>query len=137
VVFIYTIFKSQFLQEESTVSPLHEWANQFSLCESYKVHKCTQCPHWMSRHVIYIVMRLIVARDKVWIGNWIYWTLTLVTTYIYTVALPITVTRAHTKSSQSSVAFAWQRLSAANVLLPLWVPEMYPDSATCFHGIVP
>jgi hypothetical protein len=53
-----------------------------------------------------------MTRDEVRIGNWIYWTLTLVTTNNYgnltELHTPkITVTTAHIKSSQSSLAAAW------------------------------
>jgi hypothetical protein len=62
--------------------------------------------------------------DGVWIGNRIYWTLTLVTTNNYDSLTElhtpkITVTTAHIKSSESSLAVAWQRLSTADVPLPL------------------
>jgi hypothetical protein len=50
--------------------------------------------------------------DAVWIGNRIYWTLTLVTTNNYDslaeLQTPkITITTAHIKSSQSSLVVAW------------------------------
>jgi hypothetical protein len=53
-----------------------------------------------------------VAREEVWIGNCIYWTLTLVTTNNYDslteLQTPnITVTTAHIKSYQSSLAVGW------------------------------
>jgi hypothetical protein len=52
-----------------------------------------------------------VTNDKIWTGNWIYWTLTLVTTNNYDnlTELPtpkITLTTAHIKSPQSSQAVA-------------------------------
>jgi hypothetical protein len=65
-----------------------------------------------------------MTRDEVWIGNWIYWTLTVVTTNKY-VSLTelhtpkITVTTAHITSSQSLLAVAWQRLLTADVPVPL------------------
>jgi hypothetical protein len=53
-----------------------------------------------------------VTGDEVWIGNWIYWTFTLVTTNSYDSltelhTTKITVTTAHIKSSQSSLAVTW------------------------------
>jgi hypothetical protein len=46
--------------------------------------------------------------DEVWIGNWIYWTLTPVTTKNYDNLTPkINVTTAHIKYPQSLVAVAW------------------------------
>jgi hypothetical protein len=59
-----------------------------------------------------VVTWLSVARDKVCIGNWIYWTHTLVTTNNYDslTELPtseITITIAHIKSSQFSLAVPW------------------------------
>jgi hypothetical protein len=55
---------------------------------------------------------LSVTRDEVWIGNRIYWTLTLVATNncdrLTELHTPnITVTTAHIKSSQSSLTVAW------------------------------
>jgi hypothetical protein len=65
-----------------------------------------------------------VIKDEVWIGNWIYWTLTLVTTNNYDslnqLHTPkITVTTAHINSSQALLAVAWYRLPTADVPLPL------------------
>jgi hypothetical protein len=53
-----------------------------------------------------------VIRDEVWIGNQIYWTFTLATTNSYDSLTElhtpkITVTTAHMKSSQSSLAILW------------------------------
>jgi hypothetical protein len=53
-----------------------------------------------------------MTRDEVWIGNWIYWTLTLATANNYYRHIElhtpkIAVTTAHLKSSQSSLAVAW------------------------------
>jgi hypothetical protein len=83
-----------------------------------------------------------VPRDGVWIGNWIYWALTLVTTNSYNslseLHTPkITVTAAHIKSSQSSLAVAWQRLPTTDIPLPLssrTVPGLsyqFPTSRNC------
>jgi hypothetical protein len=59
----------------------------------------------------WVVVVVSVNIDGVWIGNWFYWTLTFVTTtkhYSLTeLHTPkITVTTAHLKSSQSSLAVA-------------------------------
>jgi hypothetical protein len=59
-----------------------------------------------------ILSRNSVAKDEVWIGNWIYWTITLATTNKYKSLTElhtpkITVTTAHIKPSQSSLAVAW------------------------------
>jgi hypothetical protein len=53
-----------------------------------------------------------MTTDKVWIGNWIYGTLTLVTTNNYNSLSELhvsksTVTITQTKSSQFSLAIAW------------------------------
>jgi hypothetical protein len=77
---------------------------------------------------------LSVTRDEVWIGNWIYWTITLVTTNnrdnLTELHTPkVTVTTAHIKSSQSW-AVAWQRLPTADV------PELSPASATRFSLLI-
>jgi hypothetical protein len=65
-----------------------------------------------------------MTTDQVWIGNWIYCNYTLVTTNNYgnltELHTPkITVTTAHIKSSQSSLAVAWYRLPTADVPLTL------------------
>jgi hypothetical protein len=59
-----------------------------------------------------ILSRDQVTIDGAWIGNRIYWTLTLVTTNNYNSLTElhtpkITVTTAHIKCSQSSLAVAW------------------------------
>jgi hypothetical protein len=57
-----------------------------------------------------------VTIDEVWIGNWIYWTFTLVTTNNYdSLTELLEHTTAHTKSSQSAL----QQLPMADVSLPL------------------
>jgi hypothetical protein len=53
-----------------------------------------------------------VTKDEVWIGSRIYWTLTLLITNNYNsltelLTPKITVTTAHRKYSQSSLAIAW------------------------------
>jgi hypothetical protein len=55
---------------------------------------------------------LHVTGDEVWIGNWIYLTLTVVTTNNYDSLTELhtskfTVTTAHIKSSQSSLSVVW------------------------------
>jgi hypothetical protein len=62
-----------------------------------------------SQKVHFLYYHVTVTRDGVWIGNWIYWTLTLITTNNYNSLTElhtpnITVTTAHIKSSQSSTA---------------------------------
>jgi hypothetical protein len=62
--------------------------------------------------MIPIIQSRGVTADEVWISNWIYWTLTLVTTNNYVSLIELhtlksTVTTAHMKSSQSSLAVAW------------------------------
>jgi hypothetical protein len=65
-----------------------------------------------------------VTRDGVWIGNWIYWTLTFVTENNYDSftklhASDIIVTTAHIKSSQSSLVVGWYLFPVADDPLPL------------------
>jgi hypothetical protein len=71
--------------------------------------------------------------DGVWNGNWIYYTLTLVTTNKYGSLIElhtpkITVTAAHIKSSQSLLGSGFQRRTFPF----LRVPELSPASATSF-----
>jgi hypothetical protein len=77
-----------------------------------------------------------VTIDEVWIGNRIYWILTFVTTNNYDSLTElhtpkITVTKAHIKSSQSSLVVAWYRLQRRTFPF-FWVPELSPASATNF-----
>jgi hypothetical protein len=63
-------------------------------------------------HLNKIVKPLNVTTDEGYMGNWIYRTLTLVTTNNYDSLTElhtpnITVTTAHINSSQSSLAVAW------------------------------
>jgi hypothetical protein len=67
---------------------------------------------------------LSVTGDRVSIGDWIYWIVTLVTTNNYDsfaeLHTPkITVTSAHINFAQTSLAVAWWRLPKWDVLLPL------------------
>jgi hypothetical protein len=53
-----------------------------------------------------------MSREEVLIGNWICWTLTLVTTNKYDSLTELhipkaTITTAHMKSTESSLAVAW------------------------------
>jgi hypothetical protein len=62
-----------------------------------------------------------VTTDGVWIGNRIYWTLW------YSAWLHFIVhcyTHIPVSTVTFSVAVAWQRLSTADVPLPLWIPEL-------------
>jgi hypothetical protein len=68
------------------------------------------------RECRYIAQNLLsrdgVTADGVWIDNLIYWTLALITTNNYDLLTglhtpKITVTTAHIKSSQPSLAVAW------------------------------
>jgi hypothetical protein len=77
-----------------------------------------------------------VIRDGVWIGNWIYWTLTLVTINNYD-----SLTELHTPKITVSTAHIvffslhWPLLGSGfqRPTFPfLWVPELYPASATSF-----
>jgi hypothetical protein len=77
-----------------------------------------------NREHLKILSRDWATRDEVWIGNWIYWALTLATTNSYDsfteLHTPkITVTTAHIKFSQSSLGIAWLRLPVVDVPLPL------------------
>jgi hypothetical protein len=59
----------------------------------------------------FVLSRVSVTIDGVWTGNWIYWTLTLVTTNNYDSLTElrtqkITVTTAHVMSSQTSLVVA-------------------------------
>jgi hypothetical protein len=65
-----------------------------------------------------------VTRNEVWIGNWIYRTLNTLTKNDYhrlteLHAPKITVTTAHIKSYQSSLAVGWYRFPTADVPLSL------------------
>jgi hypothetical protein len=80
-----------------------------------------------------------VTRDEIWIGNWIYWALTLVTTSNYDSLTElhtpnITVTTAHNKSSQSLVAVAWYCCQRRTFCI-VWVPELSPASSTSFSRL--
>jgi hypothetical protein len=78
-------------------------------CENLKFHLLYNATWWS-------------AIDRFWTTDWIYWALTLVTTYrtvSLSYALKTTVTTARIKSSQSSLAIAWQRLLTTDVPLPL------------------
>jgi hypothetical protein len=75
-----------------------------------------------------------VIKDEVWIGNWIYWTLTVLNTNNYdslteSHTSKITITTAHIKSSQYLLAVAFYRLPTADVPL---LPELSPVSAISF-----
>jgi hypothetical protein len=75
-----------------------------------------------------------VAIDMVWIGNRIYWTLTLVTTNNYDSLTQlhtpkITVTTAHIKSSVFTTRFQRRTFPC------LWVPELPPASDTRFSRL--
>jgi hypothetical protein len=87
-------------------------------------------------HLTSILSRDRVTIEWILIDNRIYWTFTLVTTNNYVSltelhATKITVTTTHIKSSQSSLAVAWQRLQRRTFHF-LWIPVLSSASATRF-----
>jgi hypothetical protein len=88
---------------------------------NYQTTKCHRRLQYLINHN---VTCLSVTSDRVWIGNRIYWTLRHVTTNNYDSLTElhnrkITVSTAHIKFSQFSLAVAWKRLPTTDVLLPL------------------